>query len=150
MSSPAKVGQKTRVVHDAIVLDDSNVPSWPTEDTDGVTKYSGDFQGAEICGIEWTVSGTFDLGTLDGMLEHSDDGAVWDPVEATNLKFAQLAANGHEWLPIPDGLAFKPFLRFALLAGNSGTTTNVKLLVHYNQIRAPGTLAYAGRVDRRE
>lgn len=150
MSSPAAVARKARVVHDAIVLDTSQVPSFPSDSTSGVMKFLGDFEGAEILGIEWIVSGTFDLTTLDGKLQHSNDGSVWHDVDATNLAFTQLAANGNEWLPIPDGIAFKRFLRFALTAGGAGTTTNVKLIVYYNQIRAPGTLAYAGRVDRSE
>ncbi len=146
------VARKRRTLHDAIVLDTSNVPAFPSGPTAGVMKFAGDFEGARVLGIQWTIGGTFDLTTINGKLQHSDDGVTWHDVDATSLKFTQLAAVGSEYVPVLDQSAetLKRFLRFALTAGASGTTTNVKLSVFYNQLSAPGHLAYAGMVDRNE
>jgi len=146
------VSRKRRVMHDAIVLDTSNVPAFPSAPASGVMKFAGDFAGAHILGIEWVVSGTFDLTALDGKLQHSYDGVTWHDVDASTLAFTQLAANGSEYIPVLDQSAetLKRFLRFALTAGAAGTTTNVELAVYYQQHRAPGHLAYAGMVDRNE
>jgi hypothetical protein len=146
------VARKRRVMHDAIVLDTSNVPSFPAGPSGGVMSFAGDFAGAHVLGMEWVVSGTFDLTSLDGKLQHSDDGTTWHDVDATSLKFAQLTANGSQYVPVIDQSAetLKRFLRFALTAGASGTTTNVQLAIYYHQILAPGHLAYAGMVDRNE
>ena len=146
------VSRKKREVHNAIVLDTSNVPAFPTGPTAGVMAFAGDFAGALVRGIEWVVSGTFDLTTLDGKLQHSDDGTTWHDVDASSLAFTQLSANGSQYLPVLDQSAetLKRFLRFALTAGASGTTTNVALYVYYEQIGAPGHLAYAGLADRNE
>ena len=148
----ANVSRKRRVMNNAIVLDTSNVPAFPTGPTAGVMKFAGDFAGACVKGIEWVVSGTFDLTTLDGKLQHSDDGVTWHDVDASTLAFTQLSANGSQYIPVIDGSAesLKRFLRFALTAGASGTTTNVELAVYYHQISAPGHLAYAGMSDGKE
>lgn len=152
----SNVSRKRRVLNDAIVLNTSNVPSFPSGPTNnaaghGVMAFAGDFAGACVKGIEWVVSGTFDLTTLDGKLQHSDDGTTWHDVDATTLAFAQLSANGSQYIPVLDESAetLKRHLRFALTAGGAGTTTNVELAVYYHQIRAPGSLAYAGTVDRK-
>ena len=150
------VNRKRRVVHNAIVLDTSNVPAFPTGPTANaaghdVMAFAGDFAGACVLGMEIVVSGTFDLTTLDGKLQHSYDGTTWHDVDATNLKFTQLSANGSQFVGIPeDSYPLKRFLRFALTAGASGTTTNVELAIYYQQVAAPGSLAYAGTVDRKE
>jgi len=146
------VSRKRRVMNNAIVLDTSNVPAFPSGPTNGVMKFAGDFAGACVKGIEWVVSGTFDLTTLDGKLQHSDDGVTWHDVDASSLAFTQLSANGSQYIPVIDGSAesLKRFLRFALTAGASGTTTNVELAVYYQQVRAPGNLAYAGTPDGNE
>jgi hypothetical protein len=147
------VARKRRVMHNAIVLDTANVPAFPSgPNADGVMKFAGDFAGAHILGMEWVISGTFDLTTINGKLQHSDDGVLWHDVDATSLSFTQLAANGSEYIPVLDQSAetLKRFLRFALTAGAAGTTTNIELAIYYQQIRAPGHLAYAGMVDRHE
>lgn len=150
MSFPATVARKIRQLHDAIVLDTSNVPAFPSAHTAEVMKFKGDFQGALVLWIQWIVSGTFDLTTLDGKLQQSEDGSTWYDVDTTNLAFTQLAANGDELLHVPANTHFMRYLRVALTAGASGTTTNVEIRVGYHQIGAPGPLAYAGTRARRE
>lgn len=144
------VAEKKRTMHNAIVLDTSNVPSFPTgPDSDGKMVFAGDFRGATILGMSWVISGTFDITTADGKLQHSDDGTTWHDVDATNLKFTQLAASGTEFVGIdPELYQFKPFLRFALTAGGAGTTTNIALYIHYLQCGAKGNLAPPGMVDK--
>ncbi len=146
------VARKRRVMHNAIVLNTSNVPAFPSGPTAGVMKFAGDFAGAHILGMEWVISGTFDLTTINGKLQHSDDGTTWHDVDSASLAFTQLAANGSEYIPVLDQSAetFKRFLRFVLTAGGAGTTTNVELAIYYQQHSAPGHLAYAGMVDRNE
>lgn len=149
----SNVARKRRVLTDAILLDTAVLPAFPTgPNSDGVMKFAGDLAGARVLGMEWVVSGTFDLTTLDGKLQHSDDGVTWHDVDATTLAFAQLAANGSQFVPIIDTSAesLKRFLRVSLTAGASGTTTNVEVALYYQQIAAPGHLAYGGMVDGKE
>lgn len=147
----SNVANKKRELHNAIVLDTSNVPAFPTgPNGDGRMLFAGDFKGACVMGMSWVVSGTFDLTSLDGKLQHSDDGSVWHDVDATNIKFTQLAANGNEYVEIDhESYQLKPYLRFALTAGGAGTTTNVALYIHYQQPDAKGHLAPPGMLDRR-
>lgn len=148
--------RKRRILSSGIVLDTSNVPSFPTGPTANaaghdVMSFAGDFAGARVMGMEWVVGGTFDLTTLDGKLQHSDDGTTWHDVDASNLAFTQVNAVGSEFVDIdPDSYQLKRFLRFALTAGAAGTTTTVELAIYYQQVGAPGHLAYAGTVDRKE
>jgi hypothetical protein len=146
------VSRKRRVISNAIHLATGVLPAFPTGPTDGVMKFAGDLAGACVKGIEWIVSGTFDVTTLDGKLQHSDDGVAWHDVDASSLAFTQLTANGSQYIPVIDESAetLKRFLRFSLTNGSSGTTTNLQLHIYYQQISAPGHLAYGGMVDGRE
>lgn len=145
MTGYAPVANKRRTIHNAIVLDTSNVPSFPSgPDSDGRVVFAGDFTGAKVLGMEWLVTGTFDLTTLDGKLQHSDDGSTWHDVDATNAVFTQLSAVGDEYVEMPADTTLKRYLRFALTAGSSGTTTNVELRIYYQQCGAKGALAPPG------
>lgn len=146
------VMRKRRVLTSGILLDTADLPAFPSGPTDGVMKFAGDMAGAAIGGLEWIVAGTFDLTTLDGKLQHSDDGVTWHDVDASVLKLAQLAAVGSEFVHVPDtaSYSFKRFLRIALTAGAAGTTTTVEVALYYDQVGAPGHLAYAGLVDGKE
>lgn len=141
------VANKRRVLTDAILLDSANLPAFPSgPNADGRVVFAGDMTGALISGMEWVISGTFDLTSLNGKLQTSDDGVTWHDVDGA--AFTAASAVGSEYVELdPDSTQFKRYVRVALTAGAAGTTTNVEVALLFQQCAARGVLSPPGKYD---
>lgn len=123
------------------------LPVFPLGPTAGVMAFKGDFRGASIAGFSWDMSilTTFTAGDLT--IQTSEDGATWRTLKA----FSQKTGIGATYLPLLDTDP-KPLRYIRGLFDMTGTpgTSSHALVVHYSQVSAPGSLAYAGTADGNE
>ncbi len=141
------VASKRRELVNASVTATIQLPAFPTgPNATGHLVFPGDMKGADIALISWIVTSFTGLTSIDGKLQHSADGVIWEDVDATNLAFAQATANTNESLDVPTEQGMNRFLRMAFTEVGTGSAT-VVVNAAYCQPKPYGHMAPPGQHD---